>query len=55
MYTPVVTTWDSFSAKDIVTKWDRGCDKVGQLFVTKWDGSCYKVGQMLQSETDVVT
>ena len=44
----VVTKWDSFSAKKIVTKWDGGCYKVRQLF-------CYKVGQVLQSETDVVT
>ena len=44
----VVTKWDSFSAKKIVTKWDGGCYNVGLLF-------CYKLGQVLQIETDVVT
>ena len=55
----VVTKWDSFLAKKIVTKWDGGCYKVGQVLhsetdvVTKWD-RCYKVrGMLLQSGTGV--
>ena len=50
----VVTKWDSFSAKKIVTKWDYGCYKVGQVLqsekdvATKWD-RCNKVERLLQS------
>ena len=70
----MITVWDAMFLQSrtafqltIVTKWEGGCYKVGQLFcykvgqmllqsgtdVTKWDRRCYKVGQVLQSETIV--
>ena len=51
----VVTQWDSFSAKKLLQSGTKDVIKWDSFFVTKWDKSCYKLGQVFQSGMDVVT